>query len=351
MKKIILTTIVCLFSLTVFSQDMTSDINNAKYLPRIIRANVFEKEILNNITKDEDRQLVLQYYFKDAVSFNYYLRSYKPAEELLKVYNVIYSYKATHGVLALEKAKVLHENEEPVFSQKGGMLRPGDNSFYFRTDDEWTGFSTIFLGYRYGVTDYFNIAVEGGIGLPEVYIFSVLFHFKVYETPNKFFFMGVRARFGYKYQNADRALFSANGGYLGLGKNYLTIQDRYSFYFAPDLTVAFRFGRLKGNCVYYTIFPKVDFNIRGGQPYVLFCPVMIGYEVRFGHKMEWSFAVEGGYTFPIPWGSVPAGQWVNFPSLANVSVNYRFGDKYYWKKNRDKIYNDAMSESKKTIIP
>jgi hypothetical protein len=330
----------------VFGEDKVPEFDNIKYLPTIIKVKVFENEILNNITDPEDMKFVLQYYYKDGINSYYYLRTYKTKDELLKLYNLIYSYNSTHEILALEKAKVIHENEQPVFSQKSGMLRPGDNSFYFRTDDEWTGFSTIFLGYRYGVTDYFNVAVEAGAGLPQVYIVSMLFHFKIYETPNKFFFMGLRARIGYKFQNAEKFMYAydkdgVSTGYMGLGKDYLTIQNRHSFYFAADLTAAFRLGRLKNQAIYYTIFPKLDFDLQGGQTYVMFCPVMIGYEVRFGAKFEWSFAVEGGYAFPIPWGSIPDGKWVNFPSLANVSVNYRFGDKFYYKENQQKIRDNA----------
>jgi hypothetical protein len=33
--------------------------------------------------------------------------------------------------------------------------------------------------------------------------------------------------------------------------------------------------------------------------------------------------VEAGYAFPLPWNSIPAGQWVNFPSLANLGFYFR----------------------------
>jgi hypothetical protein len=246
----------------------------------------------------------------------------------------------------LLKAKIKYENDYPVFSQKGGMLRPGDHSFYFRTDDEWTGFSTLFLGYRYAVTDYFNIAVEGGAGLPQVYIASVILHFKIYETPDKYFFLGMRERIGYKFQNAESIMFFHDSqgndtGYLGLGKDYLTISYRNSLYVASDLTASVRFGNMKQNCIYYSIFPKVDFDLAGGPTYVFFCPGMLGYEIRFGNKMEWSFAAEAGYTMPLPWKSVPDGKWVNFPSIANVGVHYRFGDKFYSKENQQNILDNS----------
>ncbi|OHD05772.1 MAG: hypothetical protein A2086_13300 [Spirochaetes bacterium GWD1_27_9] len=242
---------------------------------------------------------------------------------------------------ALKERKVKYENENPVFSQKGGMLIKGDHSFYFRTDDEWTGFSTVFLGYRYAVTEYFNIGIEGGASLlPHVYLANLLLHFKIYETPNKFFFMGLRGRFGYKYQDTLDSLIDKEKGFLQFGKDYLTIKNRHSIYFATDLTVAIRFGVLKEHCIYYSIFPKVDFDLFSTSIYVLFSPVMVGYEVRFGTNMEWSFAIESGYTFPIPWGSVPDGKWINFPSLANVGLHYRFGDKFYSKKTLEKIRKD-----------
>jgi hypothetical protein len=346
MKKFFFPVVFLFVIFNLFANSSTDEYVNVRYLPAIIKANSFENEILNNIADPDDKKIVLQYYYPDAVKSYYYLRNYKPKDELLKLYNLIFSYKGTHEILALEKAKVIHENEYPVFSQKSGMLRPGDHSFYFRTDDEWTGFSTVFLGYRYGVAEYFNIAFEAGVGLPQVYIVSALLHFKIYETPNKLFFMGLRARLGYKFQNAESFMYSYDKdgkslGYLALGKDYLTIQNRHSLYFAADLTAAFRLGRLKNQAIYYTIFPKLDFDLQGGQTYFLFCPVMIGYEVRFGKKFDWSFAVEGGYSFPLPWGSVPDGKWVNFPSLANVSVNYRFGDKFYYKENLEKIRNEA----------
>jgi hypothetical protein len=331
----------------LFPVDSTTDITG--YLPENVKSRVFEKEILSNITNSDDKEFILRYYKQDAVKYKYYLKFGVKKVELIKLYNIIFSYKKTHGILELERTRVIHENEYPVFSQKGGMLRPGDHSFYFKTDDEWTGFSTIFLGYRFGVAEYFNIAVEGGAGLPQVYIGSIILHLKLYESPGKSLFVGLRGRLGYKYQNAESFMFTNNStgeslGYLGLGKNYLTIINRHSFYFAADLTIAARFGRLKAQAVYYSIYPKVDFDLLGGQTYVMFCPGMIGYEVRFGNKMEWSFAVEGGYSFPVPWGSIPDGKWINFPSLANVSVNYRFGDNYYSGKNQDKIYNEVMKE-------
>ncbi|HOV14673.1 MAG TPA: hypothetical protein PK771_10345 [Spirochaetota bacterium] len=243
-------------------------------------------------------------------------------------------------------AKLKHENEYPVFSQKGGMLRPLDHSFYFRTDDEWTGFSTIYLGYRFAPAEYFNFAIEGGVGLPQLYQANILLHFKIYETPNKFFFMGLRARGGYMYRHADKSMFfvgvNNESGYMGFGKDYYTIENRHSIYFATDLTVALRFGKYKEQCVYYTIYPKFDFDLFGGPTYILFAPVMTGYEVRFGKFMEWSFAAEFGYAFPLPWGSVPDGKWINFPSLANVGLHYRFGDKFYsdlYKKHNKKFFD------------
>ena len=89
-----------------------------------------------------------------------------------------------------KKVQEKHEREYPVFLQKGGMLRVGEHSFYIRTNDEWTGFSTTLAGYRFGVSEAFNIAIEGGLSpIPYVFIAAVLLHFKLYETPNKFFFL------------------------------------------------------------------------------------------------------------------------------------------------------------------
>jgi len=252
---------------------------------------------------------------------------------LLSIFPFFSNEKKPVIVLSQEQ-KIKHELESVVFLQKAGMLRPQDHSFYFRTDDEWTGFSTIFLGYRYGVNEYFNIAFEGGAGLPQVYLANLLLHFKIFESKNRYFFLGTRIRMGYKYQDADPVMFVKNDnndmGYMGLGKDYLTIEDRHSFYFATDLTAAVRFGKYRDHSFYYTIYPKVDFNLQKPEVWVLFAPIMFGYEARFGRYMEWTFAVEAGYSFPLPWGSIPDGKWINFPSLANVSLNYRFGDTFYY---------------------
>ncbi len=326
--KILSVLIILFVNLSLCAADI--DLVDTRYIPRWIKTNIFQDEVINGVTDEADRDLIISYYFSDGVGYNYYLRVDKSNEQsLLYLYAVMLKHTSTRGIISTEAAKVEHENNYPVFSQKGGMLYPGDHSFYFRTDDEWTGFSTIFLGYRYAVNEYFNIAIEGGVGLPQIYLADIILHFKLYESVDRFFFLGIRARLGYVYQNTEEFMF-VDGGYMGFGDDYYTIKNRHGLYFAADLTAAFRFGRYKSQNIYYTIFPKLNIDLVTGDLDVLFCPVMVGYEVRWGLKMEWSFAVEAGYTFPIPWGSVPAGEWINFPSLANVSVNYRFGgDDFY----------------------
>lgn len=230
-----------------------------------------------------------------------------------------------------------HERQNPAFMQKSGMLRANEHSFYIRTNDEWTGFSTFFSGYRYGINEYFNIAVEGGVSpIPYVFLGAFLLHFKLYETPKKFFFLGLRTRFGYKFQYHTNEQWITMFG--SAFDNYLAV-SRNGLYFAADLTAAFRFAKYKRMAIYYTIYPRFDFDFfdKTNPVFVLFSPVMVGFEIRFPKKrMRWSFAAEAGYTFPIPWTGVPTGQWVNFPSLANVTFSYRFGDKFYSKKNQEK---------------
>lgn len=219
---------------------------------------------------------------------------------------------------------------DPTFSQKGGMLLPGDHSFYSRTNDEWTGFSTFYLGYRFGVSRSFNIGVEGGFSaVPYVILANVLLYFRLFETPNRFFFLGLRIRAGYKYQDSD---FSSDFWSGIVGDNYLTLQ-RNGIFVAADLTAAFRFGREKRHVFYYSLYPRLDFDFFNveNRVWVLFSPGMIGYEFRFGYNLRWSVAIESGYTFPIPWNSIPTGQWVNFPSLANIGIYYRIEHKGYQK--------------------
>ena len=123
-----------------------------------------------------------------------------------------------------------------------------------------------------------------------------------------------------------------------VGEQYLTLR-RNGFYLATDLTVALRFGKHRGLCIYYTIYPKIDIDLVDLEDKVhfLLCPIMVGFEVRFPRKtFRWSFAIEAGYAFPVPLTAIARGRWVNFPSLGNITFSYRFGDKFYSKKNREK---------------
>lgn len=209
-----------------------------------------------------------------------------------------------------------------VFSQKGGMLLTGEHSVYLRTNDEWNGFSSFYIGYRYGATDFFQISFEvGAAAIPHVYLAAVLTHWRLYESPNKFLFIGLRTRTGYRYQDSD---FSSEG-WEWLGDNYLTLQ-RNGIYMAFDFTIALRFGRDRRHTLYYSIYPRIDIDFvdAANRVHVLFSPVMLGYELRWRRFPNWSFAIEAGYTFPIPWDSIPEGQWVNFPSLGNFGFYRRW---------------------------
>ncbi len=355
--KTIYVILLVIMNFLVFSNELSKNnlsLNNlstidTRFIPRWIKSYSVKRDIIDGVTDEADRGKILDYYIDDGINYNWILKPSKDNKaDLIILYNLLLKYPTTRAILTLEKEKTLYENQNPVFLQKGGMLFGGDHSFYFRTDDEWTGFSTVFLGYRFGVNEFFNIGFEGGVGLPQIYLVNLILHFKLFETDNKVFFLGLRARIGYNYQNTEQFMFVGDMGYMGLGVDYYNIKDRHGFYFATDLTAAVRFGRYKSQAFYYTIFPKVDFDLRTGKAKVLFSPVMAGYEVRWGIKMEWSFAVETGYAFPIPWGSIPDGEWINFPSLANVSVNYRFGgpsDRFYSKSNQKKIYDKAQADT------
>jgi hypothetical protein len=215
--------------------------------------------------------------------------------------------------------------QEPgvVFSQKGGMLIPREHSVYLRTNDEWTGFSTFYLGYRFGLHEYVNIAVEAAASaIPHVYIGSMLLYFKLFESQSGLVFIGARTRTGYRYQDSD---FSSESWESIVGENYLTLK-RNGLFFALDLTIALRFGHNRRSAVYYSIYPRfdVDFVDEDDRLHFLFSPAVLGFEFRFKRNQQWSFAVEAGYAFPIPWDSIPRGKWVNFPSLANFGFYYRW---------------------------
>jgi hypothetical protein len=210
----------------------------------------------------------------------------------------------------------------PRFSQKGGTLYQGDHSMYLRTNDEWNGFSTFYLGYRYGIHERVNVAVEAAAAaIPHVYLGSLLFYFKVYETSDRFFFFGARTRTAYRYQDSD---FSDEKWHKIVGDNYLVLK-RNGILMALDITVALRLGPGRRHAVYYTIYPRVDVDFvdNTDRAQLLFSPITLGYEFASGKHDHFSVAVEAGYAFPLPWNSIPAGQWVNFPSLANLGFYFR----------------------------
>jgi hypothetical protein len=210
-----------------------------------------------------------------------------------------------------------------VFSQKGGMLLEGEHSVYLRSNDEWTGFSSFFVGYRHGTTDDFQVAFEvGASAIPHAYFAALLTYWRIYESPDRRFFIGARTQTGYRYQDSD---FSSEGWHGIVGENYLTLQ-RNGIYLVLDLTFAVRFGQDRRHKLYYSVYPRVDIDFVDAvdRVYVMFSPVMLGYEFRWRRYPNWSFAIEAGYTFPLPWNSIPAGRWPNFPSLANIGFYYRW---------------------------
>jgi hypothetical protein len=233
--------------------------------------------------------------------------------------------------------KVEHESEFPVFMQKSGVMRPGTHSFFLRTQDEWTGFSTFTIGYRAGLNPFVNISIEGGGSpIPFVFLGTVMLHMKFYESPKKFLFVGSRVRFSYKYQDVRMV------GPVWepvVGPDFLNLQ-RNGFSIAPDFTVAFRMGPMRNHSVYYTIYPRFDIDITTTPAqalHVYLSPATIGYEVRFGKRMRWNFAVEAGMSFPVFPTNLALEEWMNFPSLANVHLSYTIGDKFYSKQNMEKL--------------
>ena len=210
-----------------------------------------------------------------------------------------------------------------VFSQKGGMLLPGEHSVFLRTNDEWTGFSTFYLGYRYALNDWFNLGFEAAASpLPHVYLGSFLMHFKLFESKSGLVFIGAKTHMGYRYQDSD---FSSDKWTGIVGNDYLVLK-RNGMIFMLDLTVALRFGDFRRFAFYYTIYPRVDVDFvdENDRSQLMFSPGMIGFEFRFRKNPMWSFAAEMGYTMPLPFDSIPKGKWVNFPSLGNMGFYYRF---------------------------
>jgi hypothetical protein len=55
----------------------------------------------------------------------------------------------------------------------------------------------------------------------------------------------------------------------------------------------------------------------------LLSPITIGYELASRKRDYFSVAVEAGYAFPVPWDGIEEGNWMNFPSLANMGFYLR----------------------------
>jgi hypothetical protein len=201
------------------------------------------------------------------------------------------------------------ESSYGYFSQKAGMNPVGSHSVYFRTNDEFTGFSTLLIGYRYGLTEYFQFSLEGGIGI-NTYIGSIVLHHKFFETRNQSFFIGLRNRIGFKYQDV----------YIKLG-NAVLDDERTGIFNAIDFTLAWRLGEDKRHAIYYSLYPFFDIDVTGRPVEIYFSPIHFGYEFRFRNNPKWSFAIEAGYFLAV--NDVPETSWFNFPNLANIGFYYR----------------------------
>lgn len=197
---------------------------------------------------------------------------------------------------------------EPVFHQKGGMLNKGQWSFYFRTNDEYTSFSTLLLGFRLGHNKWFQTAYEGGLGI-STYLFNYLMYFRVYSSKNDRFFAGLRLRSGYKWQSTDIDWF----------ENDHIKTRRSSLYTAPELTFSFRVGKEKRHSIFLTTYFRFDYSFLKRQGYspwnIWAAPVHLGYEFRFKKHKNWSFAFDTGFYLPV--NDIHPDEWINFPNLLN----------------------------------
>ncbi len=197
------------------------------------------------------------------------------------------------------------------FAHRSGMLLPGECTLYLRSNDEFTSFSTIMVGTRRGISPWFQPAFElgGGIG---VVLLKLVFHVKIYESPGGLLFVGLRNRAGLKFQDT----------YLGFRTGAFDL-DRDSFYDAPELDIALRFGKQRWFSIYYSFYARFDADLHGGRTYVFLAPFHVGIEFRFIKHPCTSFQIDGG--FYIPLNDVPRKAWVNFPNLGNFGFYRRFG--------------------------
>jgi hypothetical protein len=200
----------------------------------------------------------------------------------------------------------IYGQTEYAFSQKGGMLPEGAIQFYLRTDDQFTSFSTLMVGIRYGLFDRFQVALETGAGIG-VFLVAALTYTEIYETPDRSMFYGLRTITGFKWQDTLIRFTKA-----------VLDDERTGFYIQTDLTAALRLGEKKNQLIYYSLYPLFDIDVTGRPVEIYFSPVHFGYEVAF--NPEWSFAIEAGYFFPL--NDVPKTSYFNFPDLANMGLYY-----------------------------
>lgn len=213
-------------------------------------------------------------------------------------------------ILLIVLSGYLQAQHEYNFGQKGGMIPKGTFQIYLRTNDEFTGFSTLLFGFRYGAFNKFQFAIEGGLGV-NTYIIGLLTFTKLYESRSRTIFIGMRTRTGFKHQNT----------HIELG-NAILDDKRTGFYIATDFTTAFRLGKEKRHVLYYSIYPMFDIDIKGNPLEIYFSPIHIGYEFAFKSNPKWTFAIESGYFFPL--NEVPDTSWFNFPNLANIGFYHTF---------------------------
>jgi hypothetical protein len=211
------------------------------------------------------------------------------------------------------------QDEEFSFSQKGGMIPEGAFQIYLRTNDEFTGFSTFLVGFRYGWFEKFQVGAEVGVGI-KVYLAGIVTYTEFYESDNRRFFTGLRTRTGFKYQNTR----------IKLG-NALLDDNRVGFYIATDFTAALRLGDDLRRVIYYTFYPFFDIDVRGYPIEIYLSPVHLGFESVFKRNHNWSFAYEAGLFFPlndVPETSYfyihPNAKGLAFPNLGNIGFYYTF---------------------------
>lgn len=190
-----------------------------------------------------------------------------------------------------------------AFLGPGGVLSDGTRAVLVEADTELSGYPTVVVGFRRGVTPGLDLGVELG-GIDVAFLGRLHAKLRLWESEDHAWYTGLRLRLDFKRHRQD----FPEGEFRPI--------DDLGFAVVPVLSLSRRFGDRAAHAIHVSIFYYLDLDIRPGfEPEHYVAPAMIGYEHRFGNGLF--LQVDLGVAFellqpvtegvPIPKGRLVAG--------------------------------------------